>query len=203
MEDHLEDQDDNNNWTLPKENQIKLIHKTFSRKSYKTNSNAKGCECNQCGSGSSCCPDLMGKKFSYTKRGSIKKGSIIRNFWTIIECGKDCSCPADCLNRRSQQDSIEVHIIKTDDRGWSIQTDQNVAKGQYIGTYTGELLDKEDADERDTSYQFLGRFGDTDYVVDAIKYGNWTRYINHSCVPNIQTVFVGTCSDDPLEWKIW
>ncbi|KAK6012454.1 SET domain protein, partial [Ostertagia ostertagi] len=73
-----------------------------------------------------------------------------------------------------------------DGRGWAVRALRNIRRGAFIGEYTGELLsDAETArPERTDTYFFETRVGEELYTVDARLYGNFTRFINHSCRPN-------------------
>ncbi|VDM83635.1 unnamed protein product, partial [Strongylus vulgaris] len=80
-----------------------------------------------------------------------------------------------------------LQIFRTcDGRGWAVRALRNIRKGAFIGEYTGELLsDAETArPERTDTYFFETRVGERLYTVDARLYGNFTRFINHSCRPN-------------------
>ncbi|GAX10804.1 histone-lysine N-methyltransferase EZH2 [Fistulifera solaris] len=80
--------------------------------------------------------------------------------------------------------------------GWGCFTKYALKKGEFIHEYVGELITQEVAEKR-------GQFDDaknrsylfnltSDYVLDACRTGNKTRFINHSDKPNVKTrnVFV-------------
>ncbi|GAX20987.1 histone-lysine N-methyltransferase EZH2 [Fistulifera solaris] len=80
--------------------------------------------------------------------------------------------------------------------GWGCFTKYALKKGEFIHEYVGELITQEVAEKR-------GQFDDaknrsylfnltSDYVLDACRMGNKTRFINHSDKPNVETrnVFV-------------
>jgi histone-lysine N-methyltransferase EZH2 len=80
--------------------------------------------------------------------------------------------------------------------GWGCFTKYALRKGEFIHEYVGELINQEVAEKR-------GQFDDaknrsylfnltSDYVLDACRVGNKTRFINHSDKPNVETrnVFV-------------
>ncbi|KAK4099146.1 SET domain-containing protein, partial [Parathielavia hyrcaniae] len=69
---------------------------------------------------------------------------------------------------------------------------QTIAEGDWLGEYLGEILPL-DAPEANTSdYAFLmpGRAVERvkRVVVDAATHGNWTRFVNSSCDPNVEVV---------------
>lgn len=76
---------------------------------------------------------------------------------------------------------------------------EDIPAGSYIYEYVGEIITNKEADSRGESYDkghcsylfnLLSGMGDTksqrDYVIDAMYYGNITRFFNHSCQPNMQ-----------------
>lgn len=85
-----------------------------------------------------------------------------------------------------------LQLVKTEGRGWGVKTLLDIPKGIFICEYIGELISDSEADGReDDSYLFDldNRDGDT-YCIDARRYGNISRFINHLCEPNIIPVKV-------------
>jgi histone-lysine N-methyltransferase SETD1 len=73
---------------------------------------------------------------------------------------------------------------------WGLYADENIAAGEMIIEYVGELVRQRVADLREVRYQqqgigssYLFRI-DEDLVVDATKKGGIARFINHSCAPS-------------------
>lgn len=69
---------------------------------------------------------------------------------------------------------------------------RTIRKGQRFAEYTGEEISHEEADRRyddqnGRHHTFLFVVND-DTVIDARKWGSDTRYINHSCDPNAESV---------------
>lgn len=126
----------------------------------------------------------------------------------VIECNKCCSCDMGCQNRVTQQPrNFSIQIFKTPDRGWGVRSMEDIPRGKVLGLYTGLLMTRKAADDlgRDRrSYCFdldgqeiqddsendsmSGR--DEGYTVDSQRCGNWTRFINHSCGPNLEIYLV-------------
>ncbi|VDL72766.1 unnamed protein product [Nippostrongylus brasiliensis] len=108
--------------------------------------------------------------------------------WPFVECSAACTCSLQCGNRVAQKGAtIPIEVFRTcDGRGWVVRALRSIRKGAFIGEYTGELLsDAETArPERTDTYFFETRVGERLYTVDARMYGNFTRFINHSCRPN-------------------
>ncbi|KAF8826427.1 hypothetical protein HHX47_DHR5000111 [Lentinula edodes] len=90
---------------------------------------------------------------------------------------------------------------KNKGRGWGVRcAKQNVKRGTVLGCYTGELIHRQTANELEGEYgtyvfDLDGRDPAEDdeesdpnlqmYSIDARKCGNWTRFLNHSCLPNL------------------
>ncbi|KAJ3897708.1 hypothetical protein F5879DRAFT_716670 [Lentinula edodes] len=90
---------------------------------------------------------------------------------------------------------------KNKGRGWGVRcAKQNVKRGTVLGCYTGELIHRQTANGLEGEYgtyvfDLDGRDPAEDdeesdpnlqmYSIDARKCGNWTRFLNHSCLPNL------------------
>jgi SET domain-containing protein len=86
---------------------------------------------------------------------------------------------------------VEVRRSRIQGRG--VFATRDVAEGERIIEYTGALITNEEADAQcdDESmrrhHTFL--FGvDARYTIDGARGGNESRYINHSCEPNCESV---------------
>ncbi|KAF8625395.1 hypothetical protein AX15_005401 [Amanita polypyramis BW_CC] len=164
------------------------------------------CSCGRCSDPRKCecqlVSDLMDEKgikiIAYDAKGlfaiSVTPGL------QVIECNKYCKCDILCPNRVSQRPrKIPIDIFKTVDRGWGARPLCNVQKGTVLGIYTGKLMRRTEAEalnrgERGFCFDLDGQenpFEDEHcriqaYTVDSRTCGNWTRFINHSCSPNVQ-----------------
>jgi histone-lysine N-methyltransferase SUV39H len=93
--------------------------------------------------------------------------------------------------------------------GLGLRSPDSIVTGQFIDRYLGELITKDEADDRENltegshnqSYLFsLDWYVDDDdseeemNVIDGRKFGSVTRFINHSCNPNCKIVPVQTTS---------
>ncbi|XP_033732382.1 uncharacterized protein LOC117321879 isoform X2 [Pecten maximus] len=111
----------------------------------------------------------------------------------IFECNKGCRCWSTCNNRVVQMGiASRLQMVKTNGRGWGVKSLLDIPKGMFICEYIGELISDSEADSReDDSYLFDldNRDGDT-YCIDARRYGNISRFINHLCEPNLIPVKV-------------
>ncbi|KAK6863545.1 hypothetical protein PG995_000073 [Apiospora arundinis] len=82
--------------------------------------------------------------------------------------------------------------------GLFLHTDvrRSLVKGQLVGEYVGELLPADGPDDRRNpaaNSRYVYEVNGGLWKVDAEKWGNQTRFINHSCSPNLMadTVVVG------------
>lgn len=166
-----------------------------------------GCVCTTekdgvCSGKSKCCPETFDAEFAYNSRGLIR----VKQGTPIFECNKACKCSENCPNRVVQKGRKQtLCIFKTKERGWGVRTERAIAKGQYICEYVGEIISYEETERRGKEYDAVGRtylfdldFNEKDnpYTVDAAKFGNVSRFINHSCDPNLGVWAVWTnCLD--------
>lgn len=166
-----------------------------------------GCECEsndgKCNIYSNCCPNALDAEFAYTSDAHIR----IPQGRPIFECNKMCLCSKNCRNRvvqRGRQHSL--CIFKTpNERGWGVRTSVRLAKGAFVCEYVGEIISHEETEIRGKKYDAEGRtyLFDLDFnsknnpfTIDAAKYGNVSRFINHSCDPNVGVWAVWTdCLD--------
>jgi histone-lysine N-methyltransferase SUV39H len=169
----------------------------------------KGCKCGKgkCGLQSECCPQLVKEAFAYKK---LQDRSVIRldRQEAIIECGANCKCDINCVNRATQQKrNINLCLFKTDLRGWGVKNGGDprnkvvIKRGTFILEYTGELLGNHEASKRiETSYLYdlnMERKNHGFYTIDAYFKGNLARFVNHSCEPNCSMWFINDCQKDP------
>ncbi|RYQ80435.1 hypothetical protein Ahy_Scaffold1g106850 isoform B [Arachis hypogaea] len=164
-----------------------------------------GCSCSY----SSCCPetcdhvylfgndyedanDIFGKpmrgRFPYDENGRI----ILEEGYLVYECNRRCRCNKSCPNR----------ILQNGVRGWGVRAGEAILRGTFVCEYIGEVLDVQEAHNRRKRYgtEHCSYFYDIDdhvndmsrliegqahYIIDATKYGNVSRFINHSCSPNL------------------
>ncbi|CAI5440723.1 unnamed protein product [Caenorhabditis angaria] len=128
----------------------------------------------------------------YTKTGVVNNMDHLMCD-IVQECNDYCECALWCGNRIAQKGSnISMEIFARDLKcGWGVRAKMNIPKGVYIGEYTGELIDDDEAAMRsDTTFLFETRIGEQTYTIDAKYCGNYTRFINHSCNPNVKVANV-------------
>lgn len=152
------------------------------------------------------------KRFAYHSTGA--KAGMLRAYYMqardpIYECHDGCKCNKDlCPNRvveRGRQ--VPLQIFRTENnRGWGVKTMAELKRGQFVDCYLGEVINPEEADrrrahstiaQRKDVYLFaLDKFSDPDSLdprlagpaleVDGEFMSGPTRFINHSCDPNLR-----------------
>lgn len=161
------------------------------------------CVCTgDCKNGLCSCSSLNGSITRYTSDGRLSAHYNIDSPELIYECNSGCKCNhKKCNNRVIQHGSrAKLALFKTKSRGWAVRSLRPLKRGSFIGIYAGELITVSDCRNRqDDTYLFnlsnTSNFStNTDedsnqeakkFVCDAKFYGNVTRFINHSCMPNL------------------
>lgn len=171
----------------------------------------KGCDCTDgCSDSNKCaCAVKNGGEIPFNFNGAIVQAKPL-----VYECGPSCRCPRSCHNRVSQHGiNIQLEIFKTRSRGWGVRSLNSIPSGSFICEYVGELLQDTEAEQRNND-EYLFDIGhnyddqslweglptlipglqsssncetveDVGFTIDAAKYGNVGRFINHSCSPNL------------------
>lgn len=126
----------------------------------------------------------------------------------IWECNSSCGCSSSCTNRVVQKGrTVDVDLYKTKERGWGLRARSFIPEGTYLSVYAGELVDADSAEDRGREYDRVGSTymldidchhiirawlrdgGEADrepiLTIDATLWGNLTRFLNHSCDPNL------------------
>ncbi|KAL8580841.1 hypothetical protein ACOMHN_017345 [Nucella lapillus] len=117
------------------------------------------------------------------------------NRMLMYECNPNV-CPAKeaCGNQRFQKrDYPESAPYRTESRGWGLKTLVDIKKGQFVNEYVGDLIDEEECRRRitqahdDNMTNFYMLTVDKNRIIDAGPKGNNSRFMNHSCEPNLET----------------
>jgi euchromatic histone-lysine N-methyltransferase len=168
-----------------------------------------GCDCvGGCSNSPMCaCAVKNGGKIPFSKNGRTFGEKPL-----IYECGPSCKCPITCHNRVSQHGiKFRLQVFKTESMGWGVRSLDFIPEGSFVCEYIGELLEDEDA-EKSENDEYLFNIGHNYYTVsrwknllktipslqngpgnaevngfavDALKRGNFARFINHSCTANL------------------
>ncbi|KAL5227401.1 hypothetical protein ABZP36_015666 [Zizania latifolia] len=182
-------------------------------------SNCIGCDCEgDCASNKKCsCAQRNGSDLPYVSYKNI--GRLVEPKAVVFECGANCSCNHNCVNRTSQQGlQYRLEVFKTASKGWGVRTWDTILPGAPICEYTGVLRRTEEVDGllqnnyifdidclqtmkgldgrekragSDMHLPSLHAENDSDappapeYCIDAGSVGNFARFINHSCQPNL------------------
>ncbi|KAK1300118.1 Histone-lysine N-methyltransferase SUVR5 [Acorus calamus] len=147
--------------------------------------------------------DIYGKsmhgRFPYEENRQI----ILQEGYFVYECNSMCRCDSTCQNRVLQNGlRLKLEIFRTDKKGWGVRAGEEINRGTFVCEYIGEVLNDLEINKRRNRYHNDGlRYlfdinahinnlvalteGTVPYMIDASKYGNIARFINHSCLPNL------------------
>lgn len=110
---------------------------------------------------------------------------------TKMECMGDCTCGRKCQNQRFlRKQYADVTVIKTDKKGFGLRANRDMAPGDFVFEYIGEVIDERTFRRRMLQYDqdgikhFYFMSLTKGEFVDATKKGNLGRFCNHSCNPN-------------------
>lgn len=157
----------------------------------------QSCTCTDTCSTSSCTCASLSIRSWYTDDGRLSEEFNFLDAPMLFECNPACKCnKITCKNRVVQHGLTgRFQLQKTKERGWGVSTLRMIPKGTYVCEYIGEIISDREADVRENdSYIFdlENKDGET-YCIDAHRYGNIARFINHNCTPNVVPVrvFIG------------
>ncbi len=160
-----------------------------------------GCACgDKCDDTDTCiCLAQYGQNYSSEKKLLLIDNMIHDSLNTkpIFECNSCCTCNETCNNRVVQSGlNFKLKVYRTQNKQYGVQTLQDIPKGSYVIDYAGEVLDVNEARRRvalkgtmENNYllsvkeKYGTKFIRTD--IDAAQFGNVSRFINHSCDPNL------------------
>ncbi|KAI3957504.1 hypothetical protein MKX01_001863 [Papaver californicum] len=141
----------------------------------------------------------MHDRFPYDEYGRI----ILKEIFPVYECNSMCGCDKSCRNRILQNGvKVKLEVFKTEKKGWAVRAGETISRGTFVCEYIGEVLNDQEAskryDKEGCNYLYhinshidsmseLVEGGTVSHVIDATRYGNVSRFINHSCSPNLVT----------------
>ncbi|KAH9903990.1 SET domain-containing protein [Xylariomycetidae sp. FL2044] len=150
------------------------------------------------------------KTYSYHthgKKANRLRSSVLLSRNPIYECHESCACDLDCPNRVVERGrAIPLQIFRTQNRGWGVRSTVDIKKGQFVDKYMGEIITAAEANRRRAQshvaqikdvYLFaLDKFSDANSFderlrgppleVDGEFMSGPTRFVNHSCDPNLR-----------------
>ena len=110
-------------------------------------------------------------------------------------CGvqKRTGTSSGCLNRSLQSGrQMKVKVGQAGEKGLGLFADEDIGRGQMVAEYVGEIIEAPEREKRLSSASASDKFyilqlkgGRDAESIDATKFGNKARFINHSCRPNL------------------
>ncbi|XP_012287213.1 histone-lysine N-methyltransferase EHMT2 isoform X2 [Orussus abietinus] len=160
----------------------------------RTITSLQSCRCEDNCSSEKCLCGNISLRCWYDEEGKLIPEFNYADPPMLFECNQACDCNRITCNNRVVQHGLtqRFQLFRTKGKGWGLRTLRHIPKGTYVCEYVGEIISDSEADHReDDSYLFDldNRDGET-YCIDARRYGNLARFINHSCAPNLLPVRV-------------
>ena len=116
----------------------------------------------------------------------------------IYECNSKCTCDLSCANRVTQKGGIRtLEVFSTENKGYGIRSSKHISSGHFVTEFIGEVVRVIEAKKRlemltenDSCFIIVLKehAGDSKTFItciDATLKGNESRFINHSCEPNL------------------
>jgi len=169
-----------------------LLGKKANEKSEKTDKSIPVCSCTD-----GCmneCPCVKEGTVTYEAKGMINIPPEDQENPHIYSCCKTCSC-INCGNNAIEsgvQYPVGVYFV-SESMGFDLRSEVHIPRGAYVGHYAGELLTYQTAlDLDDDSFLFElpcpVKSKEDALFINAKLFGNFCRFINHSCNPNLTVI---------------
>ena len=104
----------------------------------------------------------------------------------LFECNQHCKCKTCSNNLLTYGSTCKLSIRLTNSKGLGVFTEEFIPKNTFIGEYAGRLVDM----DCQGKYVFQLRENTPSRTIittiNAEYFGNFTRFINHSCEPNLE-----------------
>ncbi|XP_047095339.1 histone-lysine N-methyltransferase, H3 lysine-9 specific SUVH1-like [Lolium rigidum] len=167
-----------------------------------------GCQCESVclpGDTSCACGQHNGGDLPYNSSGVLVFRKPV-----IYECGEACHCTLNCRNRVTQKENrYHFEVFRTTNRGWGLRCWDPIRAGAFICEYTGDVVDGlNNLDDyifqtacpgdktlkwncgsellgEESTYVSADEFEPLPIKISAKRRGNVSRFMNHSCSPNV------------------
>ncbi|KAK2016712.1 SET domain-containing protein [Colletotrichum eremochloae] len=150
------------------------------------------------------------KVYMYHMHGAkagLLRSKFLKSTRPIYECHDGCACAENCPNRVVERGrKVPLQIFRTEKTGWGVRSLVDIKKGQFVDKYVGEIITPQEAQRRRNAsiiakrkdvYLFaLDKFTDKNspdvrlrgppLEIDGEFMSGPTRFINHSCDPNLR-----------------
>jgi len=166
----------------------------------------------------------------YDRHGRIRllpKEMVIVECNRKCKCSDNCTNRT--LQKGPVKKSLKLQLFFFPGKGWGVQTIAYIPSKTFCCEYVGEVISEELAEYRGQLYDKEGlsylwtqtysgfRHLDAEkpdsidesdekdldaFTIDATAYGHMSRFINHSCDPNLFAVIVYTESRDPRDCRV-
>ncbi|SPR01213.1 unnamed protein product (mitochondrion) [Plasmodiophora brassicae] len=147
---------------------------------------------------------------TYSADGSLNNKGI----GLVVECNSTCTCDRGrCRNRVvGRQGSIgkfPLEVRRTTSCGFGLFSAVDIPQGQYVCEYLGQIISESEVTrlQRDVYFPLGLHFIWTDgfhlpsgiepFSIDSTTHGNVSRFVNHSCDPNMFTCRIEREYRDP------
>uniref|UniRef100_A0A804QNB0 Histone-lysine N-methyltransferase, H3 lysine-9 specific SUVH1 n=1 Tax=Zea mays TaxID=4577 RepID=A0A804QNB0_MAIZE len=145
-------------------NQVKYLRPLSSMKKL------QGCGCQSVclpGDASCACGQHNGGDLPFSSSGLLSCRKPI-----VYECGESCNCSTNCRNRVTQKGSrLHFEVFRTTNRGWGLRCWEPIRAGSFICEVS--------------TYVSPDEFEPLPVKISAKNMGNVSRFMNHSCSPNV------------------
>ncbi|EUB61337.1 Histone-lysine N-methyltransferase, H3 lysine-36 and H4 lysine-20 specific [Echinococcus granulosus] len=121
--------------------------------------------------------------------GCVNRSLLYECLASVCVHGK--ACRNQFFTRRQYPKQNAFYTGK--ERGWGLKTFVAIQKGDFVNEYVGDLIDEAEANRRLTFlhknniHNFYMMKMDSQRIIDAGPKGNLSRFMNHSCCPNLFT----------------
>ena len=110
----------------------------------------------------------------------------------LQECPCSCAMGRRCGNQRFRlRDYMPVDVRPVEGKGHGLFATSAGRKGTFVIEYVGEIVNGAEYERRIAAYANSDHFYFMTLAshdsIDATRKGNLSRFINHSCAPNMQT----------------